>query len=134
MAADRYRNDCLTLLSYLANEGYNGLVATAEATGLTRSEVRRYLLPEATQKADYDQLLTWREKKPRSAYKMFLENFDGNRLNTSKHNYLRLVAAQYGYALLPKIDYPYIEVVKMDTVDFGVTDSNIIEERIMEAR
>lgn len=109
MVSENNEDDCIALLTHLAEHGYSSLSRVGEAVGLSKDEVRRYLLPETTDARDANDVAEWKKYRPKRYWKA-IENFDGERLNTSKHDYLRHYAYVYGFALVPTSEYPFVEV------------------------
>lgn len=130
--ANDYEADCLSILQYMYENEYEGLKEMAAATGVSKDECRRYILPEVKEKRPKDKVLEWRDKNPRlyvkvietCAYDPEEEVFH---ISTSKHDYLLHYAERYGYILLERDEYPGFEVERRKEMKQDVKPSELYD-------
>lgn len=131
----RFENDCILILSHLAEFGYTSLDDLSNSTGVTRDECRRYLLEKVWMVKNVDELEVWKNKNKKlfaKAIETCVYVGDGKfKMNTSKRDYLEKYAFKYGFFLKPTEKYPYVFVEKVPINEFvsHLKDVNLSDEK-----
>lgn len=134
--AERFESDCVIILRYLDEEEYSGLKDMEDWTGVSKDELRRYLLPEVKEKRKVSKLEQWQEKNPRLFAKVienavYIGEVGGKemvQIDTSKHEYLLHYARKYNYRIVDIEDYPYITAIKKSKIEQKENFSKLAEE------
>lgn len=124
--AERFEVDCLLILQYLDRQEYSGLKDMEDWTGVSKDELRRYMLPEVKEKRKVSKLRQWKRKNPRLFAKVIESavyigaNDDGVEMveiDTSKHEFLLHYARKYNYRIESVGEYPYITTIKKSKIE-----------------